>query len=374
MLPLLLPLCLLLAPARAGEQVDAAASLIRDRMGDRVAEEALDAAAIEGMARWLNQETGSQANEVMTRAEAARREASLRGERMGLGIEFTVAAGRGLVVTTVFPGSPAAEADVRAGDIVVAMDGMPFTGLQGPAISQAAEAAARRSQGQGVAVAVDLKRADGALDRLSLTPATFRAAPARMTQDDEHVMVRVDLLGDGVADVVAQALSQAGRRPVVLDLRDVDDGELDAAREVAGLFVRGDGVLFVLDGPAGEAEVRGIGAGRPWRGRLAVLVNHGTAGLAEALAIGLREHAQASLVGTRTAGLSRLASLHDLGGDVVLKLADQGIRGADGTSWEGVGLAPDLIVEAVSLPLVGPARGELTDVQRDAAVRFLAGR
>lgn len=375
---LALGLALLCSPGvRAAEDdvVGAAAKVIEARLPARVDAPALRVAAIEGMTRWLDEQTGVPGNAVLTEAEFQARQARLRGERHGLGIEFTVAAGRGLLVTEVFAGSPSAVGGIAPGDLVVAIDDRPFTGLAGPGIHLAVEGLATRPR--GAPVVLDLRREGGALRRLELVPGPFTAPPARVTTDDDRVVVRLDVVGPGVAEVAAAAIEDLGGRALVLDLRDVSDGALEHVVALASIFLdRGHPVLRTVD-PAGRTDTLVTpplaSASAPRHaGRLAVLVNRGTSGPAEALASALRADGRALLVGTRTAGRASQPSFHPIGDGLVLQLADTTLLAGDGTTWTGQGLAPDLVVEPIQVPLVGPVRAGFPDIQLETALRYLA--
>jgi len=258
------------------------------------------------------------------------------------------------------------------GDVVVALLDHPFTGMAGPAIQQVLDDQARHTRAGAEAVTLDLRREDGALRRLSLSPGPFEVAPARVTMDDAYVLVRIAVLGPGTADVVAAAVADAGRRPVILDLRDLAEGTVEDAVAVAGLFLPAGQVVLRTVDPAGLGDTRTTAGRKPWRGRLAVMVNHGSAGLAEALASALRTGARAAVVGTRTAGVATQPSFHPLGQGLVLQLADTTLIAGDGGSWARTGLAPDLVVEPIGVPLVGRVPSAFPDIQLEAALRYLA--
>ncbi len=359
--------------ARAAEVgvVDAAATVIEARMPDDVSRAELDRAAIEGMTRWLDTRTGLPGNAVLSDAAFQARRARMRGERVGLGIDYTVVAGRGLVVTDVAAGSPAATGKLAPGDVIVAIDDRSFTGLTGPAI---AAIVAERTGASRAAVVLDVRRSGDPLRRLALTPGPFRAAPARVTKHDDHLMVRIDVLGQGVTDLVAEALDRERPEVLVLDLRDLDEGEPEAVVALADLFVGPGLPLLLTVDPAERATAYESDAPVAWSGTLAVLINRGTAGVGEALAATLRAQAGASLVGSRSAGAASHPSFHPIGDGLVLQLADTGLRAPDGTSWAGEGLAPDLLVEALQVPMVGPIKAGPPDIQLDAALRYVGAR
>lgn len=358
-------------PARAQELdvVEAAARIIEERVPAGVQEGGLDRAAIEGMTRWLDEATGVPGNALLTEEQHAELQQRLRGERFGLGIEFTVAPGRGLLVTGVRPGSPAAASSVHPGDIIVAIDDRAFIGQPGPAIVAMVAERTRR----GGPVALDLKRGDEALHRQTLQPAAFTAPPARVTRDDDHLQVVIDVVGDGVAELVRGELETAPQA-VVLDLRDVSEGRLDSALALAGLFVGPDRPLLWTVDPSGARQAHHSRGSAAFFGPLIVLVNRGTAGVAEALVAALDSGASTTVAGTRTAGVASVPSFHPLGDGLVLQLADTALLSADGGSWAGRGLAPDLLVEPVQVPLVGPVRATPPDIQLDAALRYVGAR
>jgi C-terminal processing protease CtpA/Prc len=102
---------------------------------------------------------------------------------------------------------------------------------------------------------------------------------------------------------VVRALLQLGRvQCLVLDLRGNGGGRLDAARDVAELFVPSGGLLYRERDGQGEREIRSRGPAREWIPALLVLIDRGTASAAEVLAGALQQAASARLMGTRSAG------------------------------------------------------------------------
>ena len=103
---------------------------------------------------------------------------------------------------------------------------------------------------------------------------------------------------------------------------------------------------------------------------VALLVNSGTASAGEGLALKFRAHKIGPIVGETTAGMAS-------GGAAAAKLSDgstlwysaRAIEGLDGKSYEGQGVAPDVVVAD------RPGSGEgQEDAVVEAAVKALAGR
>jgi carboxyl-terminal processing protease len=103
-----------------------------------------------------------------------------------------------------------------------------------------------------------------------------------------------------------------------------------------------------------------------------ILADRVTAGPAEALVMALLDHRRARMVGTATAGRAAITSLHPLGNDLVLRLADTALRGPSGRSWSGSGIQPDVRVEPVESSFM-PSPGLIPpDLQRDIAIQLLS--
>lgn len=356
-------------PARAGDVVEQAARLIQHNMPRSVDARALEDAAIEGMVRWLDQEVG-EGNAILKRADYEALQARLRGERIGLGIEFTVASGRGLLVAAVVDGSPAALAGIQPGDLVVGIDDTPFIGATAQGIfavvSELADRAVQRP------VRLDIRQESGELRPVSLVPASFRSPTVTVLEDEDRLVLRLHAIGPSTAAQLGAGLGRAAGRAVVLDLRDLSDGRLEDLPAVAGVFLGPGRPLLTVRPPQGEPRAVQSSGSAVGPDKVLVLVNRGTAGLAEGLALALRAHDHAVVVGTRTAGRASHPSFHPLEGDRVLRLADTLLLAADGASWGLQGVQPDLVVEPLQVPLVGASRAGLPDIQVEAGLRFLA--
>ncbi len=256
----------------------------------------------------------------------------------------------GLVLTRRFsfvmvvaprPGSPAAKAGLRPGDLVKAIDGRHTRPM--PAL--VAERMLRGAPGSSVALSVLRAGAepfDVTLVRERLKPTE---AEGRML-DEATGYVRVSEFTATTAEDVrahVETLRRSGAKQLLLDLRDAAWGAPANAVGVAELFLQG-GPVAKLVGRRADAKLLQADAARSaWNGPLAVLVTNGTAGPGEIVAAALLDAGRAKLVGEHTFGRAAVSKTVPLPeGGLVLTVAKY--MSPKGTSIHGQGLSPSVPV------------------------------
>ncbi|WP_303697856.1 S41 family peptidase [Brevundimonas naejangsanensis] len=268
--------------------------------------------------------------------------------------------GRNWVITDVRDGSPAAEAGVRSGDRLLAIDDQAVddavalfwskVGLapQGERAAFAARvlAAGRRDRPRNLMI----ESADGVQRRLAL-PNLYTTQrdhpPVRSRHVGDALEIRIDdALGDQATIAAFDAAMMTARpgQTVVLDLTETPSGgNTVVARAIMGWFVDTPSAYQIHSLPA---EARETGIERRWieqvlprpgkhhDGPVVVRVGRWTGSMGEGLAIGL--HAQgARVVGRPMAGL--LGAIYDLrlpNSGLVIKIPVERLYAVDGTPRE----------------------------------------
>jgi carboxyl-terminal processing protease len=258
----------------------------------------------------------------------------------------------GLVVTRRFafvmivaprPGSAAAKAGLRAGDIVKTIDGRHTR--QMPAI--VADRALHGAPGSSVKLAI-LRAGADPFDVTLVRERMLPAAPESRTLDASTGYLRVSDFTPATADEVrtkVEALKKGGAKSLVLDLRDAAWGAPGDGVKVAEVFLKGGPIGKLVGRHAEEQLFQADPSRSSWSGPLVVLTNNGTAGPAEVVAAAIADAERAKLVGERTfgrAGISRTIPLPD--GGLILTTAKY--VSPKGTAIHGEGLKPAVAVDA----------------------------
>ncbi|HLQ43877.1 MAG TPA: S41 family peptidase, partial [Planctomycetaceae bacterium] len=229
---------------------------------------------------------------------------NIDGEFVGLGIEMKAETGRGLSLVNVLPESPAAEAGLRVGDYIVAIDGHDCRN------SSTDEAAGKLKGTPGSRVRLDLTGL-AASDRRSVT-VTRRAVhvksiPIVKMLDESRGVGYIQMTGFQKSspvelDEALSRLNRQGLRVLIWDLRGNPGGLLTAAVEVLDRFID-NGVLVSTKGRTADQNWS-YSAHRPGTSRVPIvlLTDENSASASEIVAGAIRDHQRGTIVGRKTYG------------------------------------------------------------------------
>lgn len=267
---------------------------------------------------------------------------SLEGGFSGIGAEVAIKDGQ-LTIIAPFPGSPAAEAGIKAGDIVVAIDGQTAAELslievvvkiRGPEGTKVRLLI--QHQGEVEPVELEITRAE------IKVPSVFfemrgDIAYLKITHFSQHT-------GEELSPVLEGIVAQ-GATGIVLDLRSNPGGALDAVVNTASRFLREGIVLMVVDN---IGEQKAIEVESDWEVidlPLVVLVDSYSASGSEVLAGALQDYGRATIAGSKTYGKGSVNILRQLQDDSGLYITIARWLTPNGRQIEGKGLSPDYELE-----------------------------
>ncbi len=295
------------------------------------------------------------------------------GSFEGIGATVNQADGA-IVIVRPFSDSPAEQAGIRAGDVILEVDG---ESTEGWSVEQAV-AVIRGPRGTDVALLV--RHADGEEELIVITRD-------RIVVPSVQSASITDRAGQPVADIGYIYISQftedsrgelldlldgarnAGLTQLIIDLRDNPGGLLRATVDTTGEFID-EGVILRQIGRDGSEEVfsdRAGGAGVDLE--LVVLINRNSASGSEVMAAALRDHGRAVLIGETTTGKGTVNVPRRLSNGSVLYVSIARYLTPNSQEVEGVGVAPDI---EIAIPQTGFAAGQ--DLQLFVAIEYLRGQ
>jgi carboxyl-terminal processing protease len=299
----------------------------------------------------------------------------LRGSYGGVGVALSRNA-NGEVVLSPFRNSPAAEAGILEGDVLLAVDGLPIM----PEMDISLDIAARIRGKVGSDVTLTIRRGSEETPTFTIvrqvieTPSvTWRVleqppptseVPAGATiLGYIHISSFTDRTTDELREGLDELLVASDAQALILDLRDNGGGLLQAAVDVADQFLDGGVVLHERRKGQEEKSYMADQGGRALDIPLVVLVNHGTASASEIVAGAIQDRERGVLIGETTFGKGSVQLIFDLRDGSSLHVTAARWYTPDRHQLDGVGLIPNLIVEA------GPDDG--MDVQLERAATLL---
>lgn len=285
-------------------EVDAMA---RERYVEPINDDRLIVGAMRGMLRQLDPYSA-----YLSAEQLAAFEARNDGAYIGIGLEIGIQDGRPIVIAPL-EGSPAAQAGVRAGDFLLALNGHEVMGLSVAEI----EDTLRGEVGSVVTLTVqhrdDSARADLAVVRDRILVETVRGFARRtegvwdfMIEPENGIgYVRVSSFRKTTVpdfDAALTEMRRQGASALILDLRSNPGGVLAEAARLVDRFVSQGVIVSTVTRRGVERDYMAGASPTITNWNLIVLINGGTASAAEIVAGALQDHGRAIIVGERSFG------------------------------------------------------------------------
>lgn len=262
----------------------------------------------------------------------------LNGDLVGIGIEINAGEQYPLVVR-VLPGTPAEKGGLKAGDLIIAVDGESTA-------DQGLSAVVTKIRGPlGSQVALTVRRGEKELDFI------IHRADIHVPMVEHEMLsgntgyINISGFGSRTAkefDSALQDLKTAGIESLIIDLRFNGGGYMYEAVDIADNFIAKDSVVInIVNGQGESDEVRTTENPSAMGIPLVVLVNPLSASASEILAGALQDYGIASLVGTRTYGKGVMQSIIPLSSGGALKLTVAKYMTPAGNDIDNIGLTPN---------------------------------
>ncbi len=313
--------------------------ILRDYVeNDQVDTEALAQGAVRGMVEALGDPYTSYLDTEAYQLSLR----SLEGSFEGIGAYVTIKDEQLMIIAPIAD-SPADRAGIRAGDVILEVDGQSTTGMS------LAEAVLLVQGPEGTRVdLLVLHEGETEPELISIIRAVIEVPSVEFEMREEIAYIIISHFSErttGELLPVMEATVQQGAEGIVLDLRSNPGGLLDTVVDVAGFFLEEGVVVDVVDNEGNHdvyrVEVGGITTDLP----LVVLVDEYSASASELLAGALQDYERATIAGARTFGKGSVNILRRLGDGSGLYITNARWFTPNGRLIEGEGIYPDYELE-----------------------------
>jgi len=294
------------------------------------------------------------------------------------GIGATVSQqGQNIVVVSPIPGSPAEAAGVKAGDVILAVDGQS---TQGWAVDQAV----LKIRGpKGTDVKLQVQHQDGATEEFTITRAEVHLDS--VSTDPPGGALR-DANGNTITDLAYMRISEfsqstpsevenvagdaesSGKKGLIIDLRVNLGGLLRETVDTADLFLSQGVILTEEDRDGNQNIYRAKPGGVALNIPIVLLVDEFSASGAEVLTAALKDNGRATVIGEKTFGKGTVNIAQPLKDGGALYVSIRRWLTPKGVQIDDVGITPD--IEVTPGPL-DPAYDQNNDVQLQRAIQQL---
>lgn len=289
---------------------------------------------------------------------------------VGIGVSVTTTEG-GILIAEVTAGGPAEEAGVKAGDVIIAVDGTSVVEMDLTAAKELIQGDA------GTKVELTVLR-EGEEQSYSVKRRTIKTPVATAVLLEGNIgLVTIKNFNTNCAkETIAaiESLIDQGATSLIFDVRNNGGGYANEMNKVLD-YLLPKGQLFKTIDYTGKEEVTNSDS-KCLEMPMAVLVNGSSYSAAEFFAAALWEYNWATVVGQQTSGKGYFQLVYTLSDGSAVGISVGKYVTPNGVSLEGVGITPDHVIEVDSKTAAAIKNGKLDpmeDPQILAAIEALKG-
>jgi carboxyl-terminal processing protease len=299
----------------------------------------------------------------LTPEEIERQRSDLAGTFTGIGAQLGVRDALPVIIAP-FDGSPAYEAGIKAGDIIMKVDGEDVTTMP------LNDIVARIRGPEGTVVVLSLLRPDENRSlEVSITRGEIKipAASWAMIPGTEVALIRLSQFSANALDDVKESIEgarAAEAEALIVDVRNNPGGLLEQAIGVTSQFLSDGDVLLEEDASGARKAYPVERGGAATDLPLVVLINAGSASSAEIFAGAIEDHERGHVVGETTFGTGTVLQPYPLRDGSALLLGTKQWLTPKGRLIRKQGIGPDVeVILPIEADLLTPLELESMSVQ-----------
>lgn len=294
-----------------------------------------------------------------------------QGSYVGIGVSVNTDEDGILTVVEPFSGSPAAEAGMKQGDKILAVDDQDVTQLKDETMIISM---IKGKEGTNVKIKVyresESKYIDFELTRRRIKISNIKSE----VLNDDIGYIKLSMFDSEIAEYFKNDLNsmmRKGIKALIIDLRDNPGGSFDQVVAISDMMLPEGLIVYTEDRQKNRVEKKSDK--KQVDIPTVVLINGNSASASEILAGAIKDHNEGILIGTNTFGKGLVQELKLLDDGSGVKVTVSEYFTPSGTSIHGVGIKPDLVVEPAerykNMPVSQIPRED--DIQLEKAIEVL---
>jgi len=298
---------------------------------------------VQGAIAGLVDSLGDPYSNYMPREEYEELGYRLQGSFNGVGIVVGAAEDtQRIKVVAPIKDSPAAQAGIKSGDVITAINGETAENMT----VEAAVALIRGEPGTQVELHVFRESTGEELNFTIIRASiTLDSVDSRMLEEENLAYIQITHFTAKTAEEFQTHLSdmlQQNVRGIILDLRDDPGGDFNEAIDVADMILDQGDIVKIINR---NKDTRVFAANRGGIDLpIAVLINQGSASSSEILAGALKDNGVAVLVGEKSFGKGLVQTVFPLAGGGALVLTTDKYYTPNDIDINEIGIVPDYVV------------------------------
>ena len=319
---------------------------------------------LDGAKKGLVDAAGDPYTTYLSKEQAELFSTQLSGTFSGIGAELSKRDNRPVVISPI-EGYPAQKIGVKAGDIIIEIDGQDTSGMS----VDDAVLKIRGEKGTKVTLKIVRTGTDNPLSfEITRDTIVIESVKSEMLADN-IAYIRLTQFGDDTATkaiAAAKDLKSKGAKAVILDLRGNGGGYLNGAVNIAGIWMNNklvtqekrDGKVVESLKTSNQAILDGLPT--------VVLIDGGSASASEIVSGALQDNKVATLVGQKSFGKGSVQQVEKLGDGSEVKVTIARWYTPAGKNIDKEGIKPDVEVELKDEDVKAGK-----DTQKDKAIEIL---
>lgn len=287
----------------------------------------------------------------------------IEGEYEGIGCTVLTDKDNNIVVYNIFENSPAAQAGLKEGDIIIKVDGEDYT------TKNSAELASYIKSNSNPKVTLTIKREEEIMEITIIREKIEIPSVSTKTYEKNDKLIGYIQISSFSSvtkkqfETKLKELEKNNIDSLIIDVRNNGGGYLDCVTDIASLFLEKGKVIYQLEtSESVEKITSNTKVSRDYS--IVVLVNKGSASASEILAASLKESYGSHVVGTNTYGKGTVQETVTMKDGSIIKYTTKKWLTPSGEWINGVGLEPTDKVELTEEYYSNPTEENDNQLQR----------